>query len=140
MSFSSISSAASACAGSPPRPRSGQSAIVVWLLAWCGFFLPLAGCVLELSSRYPQEGGLYVWTREAYGEFAAFMAAWTYWMSNLPYFAAVLYFAASSLLFASSSWSAPGRHQHLFPAFYRRHAGADYRAQRTRTQPWQVAQ
>ncbi len=79
---------------------SGQSAIVVWLLAWCGFFLPLAGCVLELSSRYPQEGGLYIWTREAYGEFAAFMAGWTYWMSNLPYFAAVLYFAASSLLFA----------------------------------------
>ena len=86
---------------------SGQSAIVVWLLAWGGFFLPLAGCVLELSSRYPQEGGLYVWTREAYGEFAAFMAGWTYWMSNLPYFAAVLYFAASSLLFATP------RGQHL---------------------------
>ncbi len=86
---------------------SGQSAIVVWLLAWCGFFLPLAGCVLELSSRYPQEGGLYVWTREAYGEFAAFMAGWTYWMSNLPYFAAVLYFAASSLLFVTP------RGQHL---------------------------
>jgi amino acid transporter len=80
---------------------SGQSAIAVWLLAWVGFFLPLAGCVIELSSRYPQEGGLYVWTCEAYGEFAGFMAAWSYWMSNLPYFAAVLYFAASSLLFAS---------------------------------------
>ena len=80
---------------------SGESAITVWLLAWVGFFLPLAGCVLELSSRYPQEGGLYIWTREAYGEFAGFMAAWTYWMSNLPYFPAILYFAASSLLFAS---------------------------------------
>ena len=86
---------------------SGPSAIAVWLIAWCGFFLPLAGCVLELSSRYPQEGGLYVWTREAYGEFAGFMAAWTYWMSNLPYFPAVLYFAASSLLFATP------RAQHL---------------------------
>ena len=80
---------------------SGLSAIAVWIMAFCCFFLPLAGCVLELSSRYPQEGGLYVWTREAYGEFAGFMAAWTYWMSNLPYFAAVLYFAASSLLFAT---------------------------------------
>jgi amino acid transporter len=89
---------------------SGQSAIVVWLLAWCGFFLPLAGCVLELSSRYPQEGGLYVWTCEAYGEFAGFMAAWTYWMSNLPYFAAVLYFAANSLLFVTP------RAQHLADA------------------------
>ncbi len=81
----------------------GQSAVAVWLLAWCGFFLPLAGCVLELSSRYPQEGGLYVWTREAYGDFPAFMAAWAYWMSNLPYFPAILYFAASSLLFAVPS-------------------------------------
>jgi glutamate:GABA antiporter len=79
----------------------GQSAIAVWVLGFCGFFLPLAGCVLELSSRFPQEGGLYIWTREAYGEFAGFMAAWTYWMSNLPYFAAVLYFAASSLLFTT---------------------------------------
>jgi len=79
----------------------GPSALGVWLLAWCGFFLPLAGCVLELSSRYPAEGGLYVWTREAYGAFPAFMSAWTYWMSNLPYFPAVLFFAASSLLYAS---------------------------------------
>ena len=79
----------------------GQSALAVWVLAFFGFFLPLAGCVLELSSRYPQEGGLYVWTREAFGEFSGFMAAWTYWMSNLPYFGAVLYFAASSLLFAA---------------------------------------
>jgi amino acid transporter len=88
----------------------GQSALAVWVLGFCGFFLPLAGCVLELSSRYPQEGGLYIWIREAYGEFAGFMAAWTYWMSNLPYFAAVLYFAASSLLFAAP------RAQHLADA------------------------
>jgi glutamate:GABA antiporter len=77
----------------------GPAAIVIWILAFLGFFLPLAVSVLDLSSRYPQEGGLYVWTREAYGEFAGFMAAWSYWMSNLPYFASVLYFAASSLLF-----------------------------------------
>jgi glutamate:GABA antiporter len=85
----------------------GPPALAVWLLGFCAFFLPLAGCVLELSSRYPQEGGLYVWTREAYGEFAGFIAAWTYWMSNLPFFAAVLYFAAGSLLFTSP------RAQHL---------------------------
>jgi glutamate:GABA antiporter len=32
---------------------SGLSAIAVWIMAFCCFFLPLAGCVLELSSRYP---------------------------------------------------------------------------------------
>jgi len=80
---------------------SGPSSIAVWLLALFGFFLPLAASVLELSSRYPQEGGLYVWAQKAFGDFSGFMAAWTYWMSNLPYFSAVLYFAAGSLLFAA---------------------------------------
>ncbi|HEY1804474.1 MAG TPA: APC family permease [Terracidiphilus sp.] len=77
----------------------GPSAIVVWLTALCGFFLPLAACVLDLSSRCPAEGGLYIWTLEAFGPFPAFMSAWTYWMSNLPYFPAILFFAASSLLY-----------------------------------------
>jgi amino acid transporter len=77
----------------------GPSAIAVWLIALCGFFVPLAACVLDLSSRYPAEGGLYIWTHEAFGPFPAFMSAWTYWMSNLPYFPAILFFAASSLLY-----------------------------------------
>ena len=78
----------------------GPSTIAVWIFACLCFFLPLAGCVLELSSRYPQEGGLYVWTQRAFGDFPGFLAAWTYWMSNLPFFPAVLYFGAGSMLFA----------------------------------------
>lgn len=55
---------------------------------------------MELSSRYPEEGGIYVWTREAFGDFSGFICAWTYWMCNLPFFASVLYFGAGSALFA----------------------------------------
>jgi amino acid transporter len=55
---------------------------------------------MELSSRYPEEGGIYVWTREAFGDFSGFICAWAYWMSNLPFFAGVLYFGAASALFA----------------------------------------
>jgi glutamate:GABA antiporter len=78
---------------------SGPSAITIWLTALLGFFLPLAVCVLDLSSRYPAEGGLYVWTHEAFGPFSAFISAWTYWMSNLPYFPAILFFAAGSFVY-----------------------------------------
>jgi glutamate:GABA antiporter len=78
----------------------GPSTILIWIFACLFFFVPLAACVLELSARYPQEGGLYVWTQLAFGDFSGFLAAWTYWMSNLPYFPAVLYFGAGSLLFA----------------------------------------
>jgi amino acid transporter len=82
---------------------SGPSSIVVWIFAWIGFFLPLAACVMELSSRYPQEGGLYVWAQHGLGDFSGFIAGWTYSMSNLPYFSAVLYFAAGSALFVGGS-------------------------------------
>jgi glutamate:GABA antiporter len=83
----------------------GPSSIVIWVGAWFCFYTPLALSVLELSSRYPNEGGLYVWSKRAFGDFSGFMAAWTYWTSNLPYFPAVLYFAASNILFMrQSNW------------------------------------
>jgi glutamate:GABA antiporter len=77
----------------------GPSSIVIWIGAWLIFYTPLALSVLELSSRYPEEGGIYVWTKRAYGDFAGFMTAWCYWSCNLPYFPAVLYFAASNALY-----------------------------------------
>jgi amino acid transporter len=70
---------------------------------------------MELSSRLPDEGGLYVWTREAFGDFSGFIAAWTYWMSNLPYFSGVLYFGAASTLFA---FGARGRALGSSPLYY----------------------
>ncbi len=83
----------------------GPSSIVIWIGAWFCFYLPLALSVLELSSRYPGEGGLYVWSKRAFGEFSGFMAAWVYWTSNLPFFPAVLYFAASNILFVrENAW------------------------------------
>jgi amino acid transporter len=84
----------------------GPSSIVIWIGAWLCFYTPLALSVLELSSRYPSEGGLYVWSKRAFGDFSGFMSAWTYWTSNLPYFPAVLYFAASNILFMrQSAWA-----------------------------------
>src|SRR5499433_4330860 len=83
----------------------GPSSIVIWIGAWLVFYTPLALSVIELSSRYPNEGGLYVWSKRAFGDFSGFMSAWTYWTCNLPYFPAVLYFAAGNALFIrQDSW------------------------------------
>ncbi len=78
----------------------GPSILVIWTVGLICFFVPLAATVMELSERHPEEGGLYVWSREAFGDFAGFIAAWTYWMSNLPFLAGILYFGAASVLFA----------------------------------------
>ena len=77
----------------------GPGSVLVWIGAFVLFYVPFAAAVLELSSRYPDEGGLYVWTRRAFGDFPGFLAGWCYWTSNLPYFPAVFYFAASNALF-----------------------------------------
>jgi amino acid transporter len=83
----------------------GPSALVIWIVAALGFFVPLVFTVLELSSRYPEEGGVYVWSKRAFGPFAAFITGWTYWGSNLPYFPGLLYFAAANALFVGGpSW------------------------------------
>jgi len=94
---------------------SGPSSLIVWIAALLCFFLPLAASVMELSSRYPAEGGLYVWARHAFGDGCGFLAAWTYWMSNLPYFPGVLYFGAASALFA---FGAHGRALAASPLYY----------------------
>ncbi|HZR26453.1 MAG TPA: APC family permease [Vicinamibacterales bacterium] len=83
----------------------GPSAIVIWIIAALGLYVPLVFTVLELSSRYPEEGGLYVWSKRAFGPFSAFMTGWTYWGANLPYFPGLLYFAAANALFiGGASW------------------------------------
>jgi glutamate:GABA antiporter len=77
----------------------GAAAMVMWVVAWLIFFVPLVLAVIELSSRYPQEGGLYVWTKQAFGEFGGFMTGWIYWSSDLPYLPTILYFAAANTLY-----------------------------------------
>src|SRR4051794_1632839 len=85
----------------------GPSALVIWVVAALGFFVPLVFTVLELSSRYPEEGGVYVWSKRAFGPFAAFITGWTYWGSNLPYLPGLLYFAGANALFIGGpAWQA----------------------------------
>src|SRR5208282_5903027 len=70
--------------------RNGQSSISLWVLAALLFFVPTAFIVVELSTRFPQEGGLYVWTKEAFGDFHGFVAGWTYWIYTVFYFPGLL--------------------------------------------------
>ena len=86
----------------------GPSSIVIWIIGCVTYFVPLTFCVLELSSRYPEEGGIYLWSKKAFGEFAGFMTGWMYWTANLPYYPGVLYFAAGNALFIGGD-----RWQHL---------------------------
>ena len=72
-------------------------------MGFWGFFVPLACSVLELSSRLPGEGGLYIWARQALGDFHGFVAGWTYWISNLVFFPSLLLFSSSVFLYTGGT-------------------------------------
>ena len=46
------------------------------------FFLPYGLLTAELGSSFSQEGGLYIWTRLAFGRLAGGMAALFYWFTD----------------------------------------------------------
>jgi len=81
----------------------GPSSLPVWAIGFGAMFVPLAFVVIALSSKHPDEGGMYVWSKRAFGPFAGFMTGWTYWISNVTYFPALLYFMAGNALFAGGA-------------------------------------
>ncbi|HVC48150.1 MAG TPA: APC family permease [Terracidiphilus sp.] len=75
--------------------HNGTSSISLWVIAAVFFFVPGALVINELSSRFPQEGGLYVWSKEAFGDFHGFLTGWTYWIYTVFYFPGLLLASAS---------------------------------------------
>ena len=65
---------------------SGPSSIGLWIAAGIFFFVPNALCITALSSSFPQEGGMYAWSKRAFGDAHGFVTGWSYWMSNVFYF------------------------------------------------------
>ncbi len=85
--------------------HNGTSSISLWVLAAAFFFVPTALVITELSTRFPAEGGLYVWTKEAFGDFHGFVAGWTYWVYSFFYFPGLLMASASmSAYIGGGSW------------------------------------
>jgi amino acid transporter len=75
--------------------HNGTSSISLWILAALFFFVPYGLVINELSSRFPVEGGLYVWAKEAFGDFHGFVAGWNYWIYTIFYFPGLLLASAA---------------------------------------------
>jgi amino acid transporter len=70
--------------------HNGTSSLSLWILAAVLFFFPSALVIVELSTRFPNEGGLYIWTKEAFGDFHGFVCGWCYWVYTIFYFPGLL--------------------------------------------------
>jgi basic amino acid/polyamine antiporter, APA family len=69
-----FTSAASLAAASNPK-----TAIIAWVITAIGSLL-IALSFASLGTAMPRTGGPIVYTRAAFGDFAGFLIAWTYWI------------------------------------------------------------
>src|SRR5260370_11300045 len=77
--------------------------------------LVIAGCIAEVSSRYEETGGLYLYARDALGRFAGLLVAWMTWLTRIaaPAAAANLVWTYSAKFFPRLQ-SGPGKFLVLF--------------------------
>ncbi|MEP6691007.1 MAG: APC family permease [Gemmatimonadaceae bacterium] len=87
--------------------KAGPSALALWALAAVFFFVPQGLAVTELSSRFPDEGGIYAWTKRAFGEGHGFLCGWCYWVSNVLYYPNLLISTAAIALYVVGKGEGP---------------------------------
>jgi len=82
----------------PSIAANGGVTIWLWIISLILFFWPQGIAVIELSQRYPGEGGVYLWAKEVFGDFHGFLSGWCYWTNNMMYVPTVmLYFVGVSV-------------------------------------------
>ncbi len=59
----------------------GASSVSWYIITLLLFFIPYGLITAELGSTYPQQGGIYVWVRRAFGEKWAARTTWYYWIN-----------------------------------------------------------
>ena len=83
--------------------HTGSGSVWLWISACLLFFIPSALCVSALARRMPQEGGLYIWTRESFGHWHGFLCGYCYWLNNLFYFPSLILAGAAMSAFVLGS-------------------------------------
>lgn len=59
----------------------GTKTIAWWILFIIVFFIPYGLITAELATAYPEQGGIYVWVRRAFGQRAAARTTYWYWVN-----------------------------------------------------------
>ncbi len=100
----------------PRAAQAGWPSVSLWCLAAVLFFLPLTMVVRELSARYPEQGGLYMWVHRAFGPRHSFFCAWCLWLNQVFYFPSYLLFAFANFFVLAGPHAQEMAHQRVLNA------------------------
>lgn len=74
----------------------GPSLIFFFLFSAIVFLFPISMIAAEFASRYPEEGGVFHWVRNALGETWAILAIWLQWINTMVWYPTMLSFIAGT--------------------------------------------
>ncbi|HHF3031236.1 TPA: APC family permease [Vibrio diabolicus] len=74
----------------------GSHAISFFLLAGLCFFVPTALVCAELSTTYPEQGGVYLWGKETLGPNFGFATVWYQYAENIVYYPPLISFIVAT--------------------------------------------
>ena len=80
----------------PAAALFGSSLIFFFLFSALIFLIPVALLSAEFSSRYPEEGGIFHWVRNAFGEKMGLVAIWLQWINTMAWYPTILAFIAGT--------------------------------------------
>lgn len=84
----------------PTTALFGSSLIFFFIFSAIVFLIPVALVSAELSSTWPEEeGGVYSWVRQAFGENWAFFTIWLQWINTMVWYPTILSFIAGTLAY-----------------------------------------
>ncbi len=64
-----------------PAASIGVSSLTWWMIMLVFFFIPYGLITAELGAAYPEQGGLYIWVKNAFGNRWAARSTWYYWVN-----------------------------------------------------------
>ncbi len=86
----------------PISAEYGWALVFYYVLGGLLFMIPSALAAAELSTGWPESGGIYVWVREAMGKPMAFFVAWLLWIYNIVWYPSILALLSSTVLYLFS--------------------------------------
>lgn len=77
----------------------GFSLVFYYFASAIVFFIPTALVSAELATGWPENGGIYVWVREAFGVKTGFLTIWLQWIYNIFWYPTMLSLMAATIAY-----------------------------------------
>ena len=82
--------------------RAGWLSVSFYIIAGLFFLLPCAMITARMAAKYQNNGGVYLWSKSAFGSKIGFMILWLQWIYNLVWFPSICMFLAGIIAYLIS--------------------------------------